>query len=84
MKWILLIVIVIVVGVLFVFIAAIAKYLIMFHCRRCKHCGHIMEYRGEKERKEGNIFLFQCPNCGAWDEVPVIEFERQLSSTYYE
>lgn len=80
MKWILLIVIVIVVGVLFV----IAKYLIMFHCRRCKHCGHIMEYRGEKEHKEGNVFLFQCPNCGAWDEVPVIEFERHLSSTYYE
>lgn len=76
MKWVLLIVIVIVISILFIFIAAIAKYLIMFHYRHCKYCNHTMEYRGEKECKEGNIFLFQCPNCGAWDEVPIIEFEK--------
>lgn len=51
-------------------------YLFRFKTKLCKHCGNFMVFRGEKECPEGNVYLFQCLECGAWDEVPVKEFNR--------
>lgn len=51
-----------------------ARHLLMFYSRPCKYCGHSLVFRGEKERKEGNIYLFECPKCKSWEEVPVSDF----------
>lgn len=70
------------VGIVLVVIAFIVLYIIImgiayiarFHIKPCKYCGHIMEFRGEKKRQEGEVYLFQCPKCKAWEEVPKEEF----------
>lgn len=60
-----------------VYIFAIGlAYLFRFKIKPCKHCGNFMEFKGEKEHPEGNVYLFQCPECGALDEVSVKEFNR--------
>ncbi len=63
----------------YIFVIGLA-YLFRFKVKPCKYCGNFMVFRGEKERPEGNVYLFQCPECGAWDEVPVKEFHRLYES----
>jgi hypothetical protein len=29
-----------------------------------------MEYKGLKEDNEGGHYLFHCPHCGAWEQIP--------------
>ena len=68
----------------FVFVVAIGvlillgRFLFLFNYRPCPHCSHTMRFRGEKERTSGNIYLFHCPNCGAWEEVPKKKLDAQL------
>ena len=56
-----------------VFIVAlfvILPVILHFHMHPCKHCGHSMEYKGLKEDNEDGHYLFHCPNCGAWEQIP--------------
>lgn len=68
----------------FVFVVAIGvlillgRFLFLFNYRPCPHCYHTMRFRGEKERISGNIYLFHCPKCGAWIQVPKKQFVRDL------
>lgn len=68
----------------FVFVVAIVvlillgRFLFLFNYRSCPHCSHTMRFRGEKEHASGNIYLFHCPNCGAWEEVPKEKLDTQL------
>lgn len=57
---------------IFAFIG-IRLYLV-FHRHRCKNCNHIMEYKGLKEDDDNGHYLFYCPKCGAWKQVPREEF----------
>lgn len=29
-----------------------------------------MEYKGLKEDNDKGHYLFQCPHCGAWEQIP--------------
>lgn len=58
------------------------QYIWMYHCHRCKHCGHFMEFRGLKEDKDEGHFLFHCRECGAWEEIPKEEFLRHYEQEY--
>lgn len=68
-------ILIIIIAVIYV-IALILAYLIRFKIKPCKHCGSFMVFRGEHERPDGNVYLFQCPKCKAWEEVSVKEFNR--------
>lgn len=54
------------------------RFILLFNHRPCPHCSHSMEYKGEKQRTEGNVYLFHCPKCGAWDEVPKAELDARF------
>lgn len=54
------------------------RFILLFNHRPCQHCFTNMEYKGEKQRAEGNIYLFHCPKCGAWDEVPKAELDARF------
>ena len=53
--------------------AAVHFYL-WFHCRSCKYCHHTLEHKGLRDDDKGGHYLFHCPHCGAWEEVPRDEF----------
>ena len=48
----------------------VLPYIFHFHMHSCKHCGRSMEYKGLKEDNEGGHYLFHCPHCGAWEQIP--------------
>ena len=39
-----------------------------FH--KCPYCGKNMTFTHTKESNGNIYYVFKCPNCGAWDEVP--------------
>ena len=47
----------------------IVKFLIMFHARRCKYCGHIMIYKKHHVDRDEDSYDFHCEHCGAWERV---------------
>ena len=62
-------------GVAFLIIFAcllvlILPYVMYFHLHSCKRCNHIMEYKGLKENGKEGYYLFHCPKCGAWEQIP--------------
>ena len=57
------------------------QYVLWFHSRRCKHCNHSMDYKGLKEDKDEGHFLFHCNHCGAWEQVPKIEFFQDMEKS---
>jgi hypothetical protein len=76
----------IVIGVILSFIAILlfgcllftVQYLWLYHCHRCKYCHHRMKFRGFKENEDESHYLFHCPECGAWEQIPKEEFFRHL------
>ena len=54
-------------------------YLVHFHFRRCKHCGHIMEYKGLKPDGDNGYYLFHCPECGNWEKIVAEEFYQEAN-----
>ena len=52
------------------YLLLVLPYIIYFYRHSCKHCGHSMEYKGLKEDNDGGHYLFQCPHCGAWEQIP--------------
>ena len=71
--------------VLFLFAFAIigVQLLVWFQMRPCKHCGHTLEYKGLKEDSDNGHYLFHCPKCGAWEQIPKEEFFRQHDCEHY-
>ena len=67
-------------GFAFMYIALI--YLSWFKLRRCKHCNHILEYRGLKPDENNGHYLFHCTHCGAWEQVPKEEFIRSIDKGF--
>jgi hypothetical protein len=67
--------------VLFACFTFILHYLSWFHWKPCKHCGHNMEYRGLKEDNENGYYLFHCPKCGAWQQIPKEQFFRDVEES---
>ena len=67
---------------IFIFFFAFAviglQYIVWFHWRTCKYCSHNMEYKGLKEDGDNSHYLFHCPHCGAWEQIPKEEFFRDL------
>lgn len=53
------------------------QYLLFFKWRNCKHCHHHMDYGGLKEDNDNGHYLFHCPHCGAWEQVPREAFFKQ-------
>ena len=37
-----------------------------------------MEYRGLKDDNNNGHYLFHCPKCGAWQQIPREQFLRDL------
>ena len=56
--------------ILFLCLTVGLKLLVLFRFRPCKHCGHILKYRGLKEDSDNGHYLFYCPHCGAWEQIP--------------
>jgi uncharacterized C2H2 Zn-finger protein len=40
-----------------------------------------MEYKGLKEDDDNGHYLFYCPKCGAWEQVPKEEFFKHYNNT---
>lgn len=55
---------------LLLFLIVAFKLIVWFNLKPCKHCKHIMEYKGLKEDKDNGHYLFHCKHCGAWEQVP--------------
>ena len=62
----------VVICIVFIFALAFigSQLLIQFNCRKCKFCHHIMDYKGLREDNNNGHYLFHCPKCGAWEQVP--------------
>ena len=69
----------------FVFLLAFTyigiQFFLFFYWRKCKHCHRKnMEYKGLREDSANGHYLFHCPKCGAWEEVPREAFFRQCDN----
>lgn len=62
------------------FLILVLQYLLFFHWRNCKYCGHTMKYKGLKEDNNNGHYLFHCEHCGAWEQIPKEEFFRQCDN----
>ena len=47
----------------------IVRFLLLFHARRCKYCGHYMSFKGYRKDEEKEYFNFHCEECGAWEKL---------------
>ena len=70
------ILVIVVFGVMIVMSLSVIKYILLFYRKLCKHCGHTMLFRGEKKEDDKDTFLFQCPHCKEWEEIPANEFNE--------
>ena len=71
--------------VLFACMLFALQYFVWFHWRSCKHCYHTMKYKGLKEDNDNGHYLFHCPKCGAWEQIPKEQFFREIDeNTFYE
>ena len=52
---------------------SIIRHLWILHSRKCSYCGHSIECKGIVEHEGINQYVFQCPCCGAWEYMPVID-----------
>ena len=64
--------------VVVVLLICILPYILHFYNHLCKHCGHSMEYKGLKEDDREGHYLFHCPKCGAWEQIPKEVFLRSF------
>ena len=53
------------------------QFLLFFHWRKCKHCKHHLIYRGLREDDANGHYLFYCPKCGSWEQIPREKLFRQ-------
>lgn len=67
--------------VLFACSVFVAQYFVWFHWRLCKYCHHSMEFKGLKEDSDNGHYLFHCPKCGAWEQIPKEEFLRDCDKS---
>lgn len=58
------------------------QYIAIFHWRPCKYCNHNLKYKGFKGDEQNGHYLFYCPHCGAWEEVPKQEFIKDLDKGF--
>lgn len=63
----------------FACLIVVLQYIMWFHGKQCKHCKHTMEYRGLKPDENNGHYLFHCPHCGAWQQIPREQFFRDLT-----
>lgn len=54
------------------------RMLIYFNSRKCKYCGSVMDYKGLKNDNCDPHYLFHCPKCKAWEQVPVTEIDSKI------
>ena len=75
-KWILLI---LAIFVLFVFLNIALSMFLAFHNRKCPYCGKRMKLQYTRRDEDGDIecYVFHCPHCGAFENVPPIEMVRE-------
>ena len=71
--------------ILFIFIAVgiiifvvLARHILLFNTVLCPECDAHMHYRGEKDTKDGPVYIFQCPKCNAVKEIPAKEFNARF------
>ena len=65
--------------IFFAFFIVGIHYLVWFHRRSCKYCNHTLEFKGLKEDDGNGHYLFHCPECGAWEQIPKEEFFRDVN-----
>ena len=58
------------------------QYLAWFCRRPCKYCGHTLEYKGLKEDSDKGHYLFHCPKCGSWEQIPCEKFIEEHSMVF--
>ena len=78
------ILILLIVILVFACIACAIHWYTWFYWRPCKHCGHTLEYKGLKDDNDNGHYLFHCPKCGAWEQIPKEEFIRKVNKDFYE
>ena len=67
--------------IIFVFLIAIvcvSRYIFGFYFRKCKQCGHLMFFRGKRDRDDESFFFFHCRHCGTWEKISQVEYLRQI------
>ena len=64
--------------VVLVVLLSLLQYVFVFHRRRCKKCGKIMEYKGLSEHNGEEFYMFRCNHCGSWEQPSKFEFLRDL------
>ncbi len=78
MKFFLIAVVGIILGFFLLTFIIISYYTFWFFFSRCKNCGHIMLYRGFRNRENDGFHLFHCKHCGNWEKVSTNQFLQEL------
>ena len=68
--------------IVFVVLTLAPRLYVLCNCRKCKHCKHYMEYKGLKEDNNNGHYLFYCPNCGAWEQIPKEDFYYNMDRDF--
>lgn len=68
--------------IVFVVFTLAPRLYVLCNCRKCKHCKHYMEYKGLKEDNNNGHYLFYCPNCGAWEQIPKEDFYYNMNKDF--
>ena len=68
--------------ILFMFAIYILHHFVWFYWRTCKYCGHTMDFKGLKEDSDNSHYSFQCPHCGAWEEIPKEDFDKAMNEDF--
>lgn len=65
--------------VLVIFLDIALGYFLALYNHKCPFCGKRMTFMHRKynDNKELESYIFNCPNCGAWDNLHVKDFLRK-------
>ena len=84
MKFFLIVVVGIILGFSLLTFIIISRYTFWFFFRRCKNCGHIMYYRGYREREDNGYHYFHCKHCCSWEKVTKAQTLHELGILHEE
>lgn len=68
--------------IVFVAFTLATRIYVLCNRHKCKHCKHYMEYKGLKEDTNNGHYLFHCPNCGAWEQIPKEDFYYNMNRDF--
>lgn len=60
----------------FMGITTLVRFFFLFHARKCRHCGHTLDFKGYHEERRGSHYKFYCRHCNSWENIDRNELFR--------